>query len=362
MNRFVFFSTALLLILSLATESARAEQNPLDENARQSLESAIRSVDEGNIDVGISMLETLLSLYPDNYVVRYELAFAHLRAEDNELALETSLPLLNHPDATPMVYSIVGSCYDYLGQSEKAIETYALGLDRFPRSGLLHVEKGITAYRNSDFQLALDHYEKAIEVAPRYDAGYYRASKLYRSSTAPVVGLLYAEAHILLSNRRDRNSEMSNLIKEILEDHIKIGGDSIKITLVGNRTITENMSPRERFLLGLELGYALGCSALKNGYTLSSVTEMRGVALDLLLETFAPDNRMALQRFQKAVKDAGHWDAYNVLVLGPAFPEDTENWFANPDNEEKFSAFAEWFRNYPEEIIGDENTVSIRLF
>ena len=350
------------LIVSAAAGPVRAEVNPLDENARQSLESAIRSVDEGHIDVGISMLEALLTLYPDNYIVRYELAYAHLHNDDYEKTLEASLPLLTHPDANTSAYSIVGSCYDYLGQSDKALETYTLGLERFPKSGLLHVEKGITAYRQNDFQKALDHYEKAIEVAPSYDAGYYHAAKLYRESTAPIVGLLYAETHILLSNRRDRNAEMTDMIMDILHDKIRVDGDTIRVTLVENMTVGDAMTRQQSFMMGLELGYAVGCSAVKNGWTLASVTELRGAGLDMFISMVTLDEHMALQRFQKAVKDAGHWEAYNILILGSAFPEETDAWFDDPDNEKKFASFAEWFRAYPENIVDEGNTVSINLF
>jgi hypothetical protein len=51
-------------------------------------------------------------------------------------------------------------------------------------------------------------------------------------------------------------------------------------------------------------------------------------------------NNMVIE-YQKKVKDAGHFEAYNYWLMMAGNEEEFKTWYAT--NEDKFKAFAEWF-------------------
>lgn len=342
-----------IITLSLAATaiafSANAHKN-LPPAALETLNSAIAMMDEGKPDLAADILQELYRMYPDSYIIPYELALSYMLSGNYEKVTEIASTLEDKPECLPEVFSLLGSAYDELGDYQKALDTYDRGLRRFPDSGHLWVEKGIVWLRKNELAKALDNFEHGISVDPGYAPNYYRAASIYANSTIPIYGLMYAEAHQFLSDKTDRNIQMAELIRNIYENQITINGDSINIRLT--KQISDGMeSPVNIY----ELGIALGSGSVKNGWTLEGVMEMRSTALSLVAGMKAPEelNRMYILAYQKRVKDAGHWDAYNIYVLGAAFPDECEEWFKSEANEAAFDRFAEWFQENPFTLDSD---------
>lgn len=345
----IFRIIALSFAATATAVSAYAHRN-LPQTAIKTLNSAIEIMDDGKPDVAADILKELYRMYPDSYSIPYELALAYMWNGDFDSVVSVVSPLENHPDCLPEVFSLLGSAYDELGDYQKALDTYDRGLTRFPESGHLCVEKGIVWLRKNDVAKALDNFEHGISVDPGYAPNYYRAATIYADSGIPVYGLLYAEAHQFLSDNSDRNTQMAALIRSIYENQITVNGDSINIKLT-NR-MNKNMESPVNFY---EIGIALGVDGVKNGWTLEGVKKMRATALSLIagMKTAEELNRMYILAYQLRVKEAGHWDAYNIYVLGAAFPEECEEWFKSEANEAAFDRFAEWYRNNPFTLDND---------
>ncbi len=334
--------------------SAHAHKN-LPQSAIETLNSAINMMDEGKLDVAADILQELYRMYPDSYSIPYELALTHMWNGNYNKAVELVSPLEKHPDCQPEVFSLLGSAYDELGDPKKALETYNRGLKLFPESGHLWAEKGIVWLRKNDALQALKNFEEGILADPDYAPNYYRAAPIYAQSNTPVWGLMYAEAHQFLSDKQDRLIQMSQLIRSIFENQVTIKGDTTYIKMT---TIISNdmMSTLGHY----EMGLMLGVDGIKNGWSLDGIKKMREAALTAVCVNpgdKSPDlNRMYILDYQRRVREAGHWDAYNIYVLGAAFPKECEAWFESKANEEAYERFADWCYDNPF-ILDKDHTI-----
>lgn len=342
-----------LALLSLALFSALpANAAPDLESAEETYKTAIEVMDEGNYDLAIVMLEGLSEMYPDNYNVTYELALALMLDKQYDRAEKIAISLLNKRDTNDRSFSLLGSIYDYQGEPQKALDTYSRGLLRFPESGKLYVETGITYIRTGDKYKALKAFDKSIEVDPQYDPAYFHAANIYALSNVPLYAMLYAETYTDIAERKDRKAEMRSLYLDILKEKITVSGDTINIRLVDNSVC----KPGSLFSV-YELGLLLGCDKVRNGWTLDALSRMRLQALNATLEVFDGRDVGSLLDYQRRVRDAGHWDAYNIYLLGPLFSEEANAWLDDPANAEAFQAYAEWDSENPILLDADHHVI-----
>lgn len=358
MKRSVFF---VVLFGLLASFGVRAEVDPLSESEMVTLRSVVQSMDEGETDVAITMLEAMHSAHPDNYIIAYELGYAHYLAGDYEKSIEVTRNLVNHPEADELLYGQLANSFDELGRQEEAINIYNEGLKRYPNSASLWTNIGITQLRMKEYNKALDSFETAIEVDPFFDPAYYRAAQLYADSNVPMWALIYAEAHQLISKREDRNQEVAQLIVDVLKENIRVDGDTIRVTL--NKQDLNSFVPVKEFSfeMAYEMGYAVGAAIVMNGWTLESVTELRGKALEVLLKVMPPTDRMVLSKIHKAVRDAGYWDAYNFYIFATVFPDEAGEWISDPENEKQWDDFVDFYNTTDACRIDSQHTFSSRL-
>lgn len=359
----------MFVLLSMTALRAAAEVNPLDENGEKAYRSALSIMDDGNYETAIMMLEDLQKAFPDNYFVRYELALAYIRAGELDKALKIAEKLMKHEDAEDYLYAMIGSCYDDMDKPDKAIKVYDQGIKRFPTSGNLLVNKGITQFRQKKYNDALKTFETSIDVDPTYSSAYYYAALLLADTSEALWAMAYAETYILISNNSARDAQMSQLIVDVIKDRVEVK-DSMNMSIRLFDRLIRNEDDLKVHLISsaMEMGYVLGSASIAHeGFTLENIIKSRELGLDAGLSVMnnpdAPINpdRMALLKLQKAVRDAGLWEPYNYYILQGAFPEEVQKWADDPANEEKIDKMFDFLNNYPEAIISDKSTVSPRL-
>ena len=228
----------LMMLLFLFTTLAASAQDK-QQQAAEKCNAAISLMDDGKIDESIVLLKEAQALDPDKALYVYELALAHYLKEDYEEAKSLLKQILKDKDASDRFYQLLGNCYDILGNSKKALDTYDDGLKLFPGSGSLWLEKGNVYWNKKDYAGALSFYEKGIEVQPGFSSNYYRASLIYLNSTEEIWGMIYGELFINLERNSKRTSEMSKLLYETYKREIKITSDtSISVSFSRNATIS----------------------------------------------------------------------------------------------------------------------------
>lgn len=339
--------TFSLVILLTAGQFAIGQTN--EEKAFAKGHEAIKLMDSGKVDESIKLLEEAQKLDPDRFDYPYELAYAYYLKEDFKGAIKILEKNKNHKDVTDRLFQLLGNGYDVLGKSDKAFEAYDEGLKKFPNSGMIYLEKGNVHWGKKEYSEALPYYEKGIEVDPTFPSNYYRAAKLYCSSTEEVWGLIYGEIFMNLERNSKRTAEISKLLFDTYKSEIKFTGDS-SMTVSFCQQMTINVSaltdPKN-----IQLPF---CMIFEPTLMMSAVLE-KSIdihSLDRIRSSFI-DNYFKAERdktypnvlfaYEKKVKEAGHIEAYNHWILMKGDEDGFGDW--QSANKDKWDSFATWFND-----------------
>lgn len=346
--------------------------DPLPEAAMKQLYNAITLADEGLGEATLQDFEELAEQYPDSYLVLYEYSLALYRTGRYKEAVSLLERLTKSRFAEPQAFAMYGNALDMDGKSKKALKAYDEGLKRFPDSGYLYLERGIVKGKKGNLNEALSDYEKGIAVEPAFASNYFRAAQLYFDSTVPAWGLVYGETEILLApSKEDRHEEMAYDIMQVYADDIRFDKGDVTVKICPSHDTRVNSNTGEVFL-GFPGIYE---SCLKQGaisllldsvpYTASieQVARLRRVAAEVYFskgEGLYGDS-MYLLEFQKKVMEAGHWEAYNYFLLGPARPQEYEAWMESGEDGDtgydRIKRFVDWFNTTHPFMPDAEHTV-----
>lgn len=357
MKRLIYILSAIFMALY---QNINAQDVATEMSDEDRLNLAVTMHDAGDYEASVKEYEYLVKKHPDNSVYRYELAYTLSELKQYKEAVKECEILSKLDDCNWQVYQMWGSCLDYDGDPNGAIEIYKKGIERYPEAEYLYMEIGTTYLRYGHYDESIKWYNQAIFVNPGFQSPYYRGASAYNQTEDKVWALIYAETSIMLNmSNTGRFDEMSNLIRDVFSQNITASGDSLKIKLCPNRGITvlsdEKTEDGQSMALLDFSGVYEACvfSSLIPDYitmkdsvavfTLESLTNMRRQALETYYKVTDNlfGNSMYLLEYHKKVLDAGHWDAYNAFLLQFAFPDEAESWYEN--HEKEIEAFADWY-------------------
>ncbi len=347
-------SVCMVVLLTTGTLGAQSKQ----EIAEQKVIEAIHLMDQGYVDEAIRLIEQAVALdnKPSDY--HYELAYAYYLKENYAKALEILTSVLKKNDAKDIYYQLAGNCYDYLGKRNKAIETYQIGLKKFPRSGKLYLELGTMQAMVQAYDKAVYYYEKGVEAEPSFPSNYYRLAQLFLASKDPYWGLIYGELFMNLERNTPRTVELSRWLYQTYTSRITFPNDS---------TVSVNLANNTIYLSGKELKIPYGLSVYVPLIT-QAVSQEKEVTLASLnrirtrfIENYFSKNHHqqytnVLITYNKKVLDMGYFEAYNYWILGAGNDYEFNEWLK--DNESKWETFLEWFRDNP--LILDQRNKFLR--
>ncbi len=356
----------LFMAGALSAQSAAAQSEADQKAAHDRLEAAVTLMDNGQVDSSLVLLEEGRKLYPDNIDFPYEMAYAKYLTKDYEAAADLLKKLQKHKDVSDHVYQLLGNSYDYMGKPKKAIAAYEDGLERFPASGRLHLERGIMGMKAKQYNEALGYFEAGIKGEPDYASNYYWAAKIFCGQTQEEVwGMIYGEMFINLERGSKRTEEISKLLYYTYKSEITFPNDSsVSVSFHKNNVIsldpkggTEDMAQQlVRALTGSfaniyeqSLLMAVTGEKIVNLQTLDSVrTRFLDAYAKLGKDVTTP---VAIFDFQRQLRSLGHLDAYNYWALGLGNQQEFEDWrIANKDKWDKFIA---WFREHSLQVTAE---------
>ena len=144
----------------------------------------------------------------------------NLSFDEAEVCLIKSLE--THPDSR--LWNLLGNVYSNMGQWQKAALAYQSAEDAGQRPGLLSNNLGLLALHNRDIDLAIQHLESAVSIAPdsiKFDSNRRLARLLNGDYISALSGLtedrsadLLTDASIIASKRGD----------EPLAEHLRVKG------------------------------------------------------------------------------------------------------------------------------------------
>lgn len=313
-------TTVFLLLMAIVQISFGQSTNK--EKAHAKGTEAVNLMDNGEIEKSIKLLEEAKKLDPENIDYPYEIAYAQYLKKDYKAAIKILEPLTKHKDVNEIIYQLLGNSYSMDSQSKKAINTYENGIKKFPNSGKLYLERGNMEMLAKEYGKALEFYEKGIEVNPKFPSNYFWVTKIYCSSTEEVWGMIYGEIFMNLERNSKRTAEISKLLFDTYKSEIKFSSDtSFSVSFSKNASINLNdLSNPGVFKLPFGLGayeptLMLSMLSVKE-INLSTLHKIRSAFVD---NYFSNGNNKVypniLFEYQKLVKEAGHFEAYNHWIL-----------------------------------------------
>ena len=327
-----------------AKSAANEADRPLDmevppEPDRAKLAQAVRAMDDGTPERAIGVLKDILSRHPENGIVLHELALAYRMVSRPEKTVEVLMPYRRRVEAVTLAN--LGSALDELGRRAEAEAVLRDGLKRFPRSGLLHSELATTLGNAGKLEQALQLYQRGIEVEPDVPANYLHLARITAASDHRGLALVFGETFRLLEPGSPRSAEMAKLMVRVCDEAVELnntgpGKDATGKVMLAPALVVERPEQTQKLPLVnvIELAFGPGLIlAHRDGLSLASLHRARVAFVDVMNKPDSPLdwNAVPVFRWIREVNKAGHLEAYDYWLYGPAFPEEMTKWAkANP--------------------------------
>ena len=344
------FCILFFLICSVFSSNFLSCQT-LQELAYEKGKLAVELTDKGDFVKSLELLEQAQSLDPENYRFPYEIAYVYYLQKDYKKVIKLVSKLFTYKGIGDEVFVLWGNSYDNLKKQKKALEVYAKGLMKFPYSGKLYTEIGISYLRSNELQKSIESFVKGIELNPSYPSNYYWATKIFKNSINSGWALIYGEIFMNLEPGSSRTVEVSEMLNDIYVKHIGIINDSlVSVDLFDKSKALDEMfrnysadSTLKR--LSFPLVYELFMMTAAQGETKineKSIMRMRTKFVKYYFkknyDKLFPN---VLFNFQKKVMDAGLWDVYNTFIILQSKKEKFELWLEQ--NKTQWDEFVDWY-------------------
>lgn len=333
-----------------------ADNGPLDEDPPPgkdgvALSLAVNLVDEGEFSKAIRMMKDLHKRYPNNGVVLYELGLAYRLAHRPEDAVKLWTPYRSRLEV--MALAGLASALDEAGHPQESITMLREELQRHPRSGLLHSELGTTLVNLGKPEEALPIYEKATQVEPSFAPSYMHLAELFATTPSRGLTLIHGETFRLLEPKTARSQKIGALMMKVCEQALQATTPNpvtgAKVALAPTPSITK-MADADKVPVVNQLDIAFGpglVTAAKSGLNLAAMHRARRSFLDRMKTPTAPKGLGAtpLVKWLQALDTAGHLEAYDYWLYGPADRDAMDEWFAS--HRPQFESMAVYLANHP---------------
>ncbi|MFI5150221.1 MAG: tetratricopeptide repeat protein [Bacteroidia bacterium] len=344
----------LLLLLTMSTTYSVYGQSDKDKaKARELGEQAIKLEDDGKLDEALVLLSQAEKLDPTDYNYPYEEGYSYYQKKDYKKALDVYKKLIaNYTVNSDQCYQMLGNVYDLMGDSASALHSYREGLVKFPNSGRLYLEQGNVYWLKKMYAEALPYYEAGIKVEPAFPSNYYRAARVFCSSSEPVYGIIYGEIFMNIERNSKRTAEISKLLFETYKEHIEFkSASNVSVTFSKNNVMVIHDSNDVK---NPKLPFGTGCYEInmllsvfgENAIDLNSLDRIRKRFIESYYKTNSNTKYPnILFDYQHTIAEAGHLEAYNHWILMKGDEELFTKW--QDSNKDKWDAFVKWFAANP---------------
>lgn len=346
-----------LLIIGLLSVNAQTMSNR--EEAMNIARTAVKSIDAGEYEKAIQLLEEAKDIDSTNYIYDYEIAYAHLLQKKYDASIKVLEEAISKYDTiNAELFQLLGNVYDMNGNPEKALEVYDKGLEQFPNSGRLYYERGVVyGISLEDVDKALESWETGIEKEPTYPSNYFYTAKVYCDSEEELWGIMYGEIFMNLEKNSRRTAEMSEILFNTYQKALQIKSKKEVVVSFTQSSNMINLGSDGEFKMPFGMQYELTMSISATVAILGQrkkIKELKIDHLDKIRSQFTKtwfDNgngesypNVLFDWHQSLIK-AGHFETYNQWLFMKGNEDESDEWFTS--HEKEFEEFTEWFLANP---------------
>lgn len=344
--KFKTFTIATIVLLFCLASRAQTPK----ETALAKAKEAIKLEDDGKYDEALKLLAESHKLDPDDITYPYETVYVYYVQEKYQTVIDELSKLKDRPDSFDRLYELLGNSYDILKQPEKAIAIYEEGIKKFPKSGVMYLERGVLPLTEKKYDEALKYFEKGIEVAPNFASNYFWAAKLYCNSEEPMWGVMYGEIFINLERNSKRTQEISKLLFDTYKDKIRFnGGGKISVSFSKQNIVITN--PDGKFKMPYSMIYepTIGIAvSTETVIDLNSLDRIRQNFLKFYMQKFDKEYPNVLFTYQQKMASADQMEAYDHWLLLKGDEDAFTAW--QSANKTKWDDFIKWYTANPMQL------------
>jgi len=182
------------------------------------------------------------------------------------------------------------------------------------------IQKGSTTQiKPADFKKMEEKAKKDFSNPDSYE----QLANAFGNSTEKVWAVIYGEVYCNLSTDPERSKQIGALVFQWYENAFSKNGNDLSISLTKN-TQTAKLIP---FETQFELSFLMGSLGMKDGpipMTIQKLISIRKNQLSQWDQKKLPQT--GLERYQKAILTAGHFDAYNYWLFQGIHPQEFNEW------------------------------------
>ncbi len=353
----------LIVFISIIIVGVSFSKKIKPDNPDTYFKKGIELLNSGNNEKAIELFEKAHKLKPDVLDYVYEIALAYYNMKEYEKAISILDTLRNHKDVNDQVYQLLGNSYHFIENSDKALEIYSEGLEKFPNSGRLYMEYGLALVGKKRVREVIGYWEKGIEVEPAYENNYYYLAKYFSRTGEKIWTLLYAEIYLNVAKNFKRRDEISKLLYETYNSGLFSPEDSLyKVSFSEIRIISENPDEKR---IPFQLAFQNIMVESTKPYVLMKTTSLPVKEIIKIREQFIKNwfgkkyNNIfpnIVFDFQKKFLDTGYFEAYNYWIFDVADKNEFEKW--QNQNMKKFKSFLNELQKNPLKL--DKNNTLLR--
>ncbi len=306
---------------------------------------ALRAIDEQKWFEAEHLLLKAMDKEENKLKCSYELAWIYYSNREFDKAIKTLTPFLQEKDSVPSdIYQLLGNVYDEKGLTNKAVDIYNLGLQKYPNAGCLYLELGNIKYKEGNYRQALYWYEKGIETEPMYASNYYRAAKVFLMSTEMIWGVMYGEIFMILEPESNRSKEFSKELFDAYKECITIDKNSLRVNFNNDIIVYSDSFERKNMFPLIFDSLMQKSFAGKNFVSIANLIQVRKKFISLIYRQ-ARDFDNPLFEYQKTLMDNNLFEAYNYYLFAYGNTKESSFWINS--NKTQWNKLIKYLKNNP---------------
>jgi len=193
------FLISLLLVSCIPFSSGQ-------ESIESLLHEGIEYHDAGKYPQAIAAYEKALRINPEAVEVIYEISLSLLENGNYYASIEYCDKLLDRDDKFAILaYNTKGSCLNYLGKPDEAIDIYLEGLQKEPEFYLTYYNLGLAYFAKGDYTDAAKAFVVCLDLNPEYAGAHLNLGRTMFQQNKRVQGLLCLYYFLLIEPESERS-------------------------------------------------------------------------------------------------------------------------------------------------------------
>jgi tetratricopeptide (TPR) repeat protein len=340
------FPAYILCVLLLLAQSTAAQSGTPRYQAYYYSQEAEDYIAAADYPAALKKLEKALALDGGNISYLTRKAQVYCLQLDYASAITLMKPVVKTRKCNPTGFQVYGNALDMAGKPDEAVEVYKTGLRKFPSTGSLYMELGITEYGRNNDSVALCWWREGIQMDDDFPSNYYWAAKVMAEQKYYLGALLNAEIFMSLDRQvSERSKEMSRLIYESYRKSFRLSSYNqpyFDFTSRGENLLLQQPSNADE-AIEAACNYALEDTL--HDLPITCLPAFRIAFREAWKTHFAGKFYYPLADWETQLAADSHQTAYTWWLLYDASPDEFMTWYNA--HEAEYDAFEIWFIRKP---------------